>query len=227
MLRSSARRDAAATRIRSHPILTKMAAVFSDDKKAFATTKRSSTPRPPRKSSAKVTQRATFCRTMAGRVVYVGPLHKTTRLLKRFSVGSFGLAIAAVPFLMTIDAAVGPEMRMALASTAILTSGGSTAMVYYAMNPYITRITLPGLENPATTEYEAARIDENTILNVQSWSFLGRPKSTLVMLKELRKTQRPFATWRDGKGRPWYVHKEVVQTPEMQQILDCIERKNT
>jgi hypothetical protein len=81
-------------------------------------------------------------------VIYVGPLTQTFRRLKIFSLSSLALASTLSPFIFVIESCLPSTARAALATTALATSGASTALVAWCGRPYVT--TLRSLSTPST-----------------------------------------------------------------------------
>jgi hypothetical protein len=89
-------------------------------------------------------------------IIYVGPLTQTFRRLKIFSLSSLALASSLSPFIFIIESSLPSTARVALATTALATSGLSTALVAWCGRPYVTtlrRLTAPPTPStaPATT----------------------------------------------------------------------------
>jgi hypothetical protein len=79
-------------------------------------------------------------------VIYVGPLTQTFRRLKIFSLSSLALASSLSPLIFIVESSLPSTARAALATTALATSGVSTALVAWCGRPYVTT-----LRNLATT----------------------------------------------------------------------------
>ncbi len=69
--------------------------------------------------------------------IYHGPLAKTFKKLKLFSLASLSLSITLAPFMFLVEANLPASARVALASIAIGTSGLSTALVGWCGKPYV------------------------------------------------------------------------------------------
>ncbi|KAI9441624.1 hypothetical protein H4582DRAFT_1398726 [Lactarius indigo] len=82
-------------------------------------------------------------------VIYVGPLTQTFRRLKIFSLSSLALAGSLSPFIFIVESSLPSTARVALAATALATSGVSTALVAWCGKPYVT--TLRRLSSTAST----------------------------------------------------------------------------
>jgi hypothetical protein len=79
-------------------------------------------------------------------VIYVGPLTQTFRRLKIFSLSSLALATSLSPLIFVVESCLPSTARAALATTALATSGASTALVSWCGRPYVT--TLRSLSLP-------------------------------------------------------------------------------
>jgi len=72
---------------------------------------------------------------------------RTLRRLKIFSVSSLSLSTTMTPFMFLIDSSVPTYARVTLASTALMTSGVSTALISWIAKPYVLSLkTLPSPE---------------------------------------------------------------------------------
>ncbi|KAH8994422.1 hypothetical protein EDB92DRAFT_1943757 [Lactarius akahatsu] len=86
-------------------------------------------------------------------VIYVGPLTQTFRRLKLFSLSSLALAGSLSPFIFIVESSLPSTARVALAATALATSGVSTALVAWCGKPYQQHTTHSHNENaPAGIE---------------------------------------------------------------------------
>jgi len=82
-------------------------------------------------------------------LIYVGPLTRTFRRLKIFSLSSLALASALSPFIFIVESSLPFTARAALATAALGTSGVSTTLVAWCGRPYVT--TLRRLTTTTTT----------------------------------------------------------------------------
>jgi hypothetical protein len=99
-------------------------------------------------ASASATHSQTPSKDATTEVIYVGPLTQTFRRLKIFSLSSLALASTLSPFIFVIESCLPSTARAALATTALATSGASTALVAWCGRPYVT--TLRSLSTPST-----------------------------------------------------------------------------
>ncbi|KAI8824075.1 uncharacterized protein EV422DRAFT_617808 [Fimicolochytrium jonesii] len=175
-----------------------------------------------------------------GTTIYNGPLTTTLMLLKRVSATTFGLSTVAAPLLLFAEysnlAVVGTMM-----GAAIVTSGISTILVQYCVNPYVTRVLLsPSSLPPSRTAV------------LETLTFFGNRRHTAVRISDIVPAQdRPFATWkvRDNattsdngdqellellggqhragmKRRRFYVHPELDEgfSLEMAEVVQRVKR---
>lgn len=130
----------------------------------------------------------------SGEYVYNGPLAKTFRRLKIFSLTSFSLSIIMTPFLFVLETTSGLPViaRVALASIALSTSGVSTALVGWCGSPYVS--TLRWL--PATDAQQQPAVNATEVVELTTYTLLLRPRITKVYdAGFLVPANRPFATW--------------------------------
>lgn len=114
--------------------------------------------------------------------VYHGPLAKTFRNVKIFSLTSFGLASAMTPLFFLIESALPTSAKMALAVTALGTSGISTALVGWCGAPYVSTLR---------------RLPDGGGIEMETMTLFMKSRHTLVYDPSLflRVTERPFAKW--------------------------------
>lgn len=136
-------------------------------------------------------------------VIYVGPLTQTFRRLKIFSLSSLALAGSLSPFIFIIESSLPSTARVALAATALATSGVSTALVAWCGKPYVT--TLRRLSSiPPTTAFDSQQQhtahshNENAPAGIEltTLTLALTPRATRVYDPAfLGDTTRPFARW--------------------------------
>lgn len=114
--------------------------------------------------------------------VYHGPLAQTFRNVKIFSLTSLGLASCMTPLFFIIESALPTSAKVALATTALGTSGISTALVGWCGAPYVS--TLRRLPNGGGIEMETV-----TLHLKSRYTCVYDPSLFL------RETGRPFAKW--------------------------------
>lgn len=134
---------------------------------------------------------------ISSNVVYQGPLARTFRSLKLFSLSSLGLATALTPFMFVIDTSLPNIARITLASTAMLTSGVSTALVGWCGHPYVatirTRAPPPTSDHGAEPEKAAEQVED---IQLETLTLTLRPRFTTIYdTTFLIETKRPFAKW--------------------------------
>ena len=126
--------------------------------------------------------------------IYHGPLARTFRSLKIFSLSSMGLAIVLTPFMFIIETSLPNIARFALAATALTTSGVSTAMVAWCGQPYVAKAYALGDghqgNNPMTSQSLAEGV------KLETYDIFLRPRFTSVYdTSFLAESRRPFAKW--------------------------------
>lgn len=122
---------------------------------------------------------------------YHGPLARTFKRLKLFSLSSLGLSAALTPFIFVIDSSLPTPARIALALTAIGTSGSSTALVGWCGAPYVS--SMSRLSDTASTGKDGA------IQMVTNNMWLQGRKTSVFDPRFLKPTNRPFARWELAK----------------------------
>jgi hypothetical protein len=122
---------------------------------------------------------------------YHGPLARTFKRLKLFSLSSLGLSAALTPFIFVIDSSLPTPARIALALTAIGTSGSSTALVGWCGAPYVS--SMSRLSGAATAGRDGA------IQMITNNMWLQGRKTSVFDPRFLKPTSRPFAKWELAK----------------------------
>ncbi|KAI9465257.1 hypothetical protein BJY52DRAFT_1202399 [Lactarius psammicola] len=89
-------------------------------------------------------------------VIYIGPLTQTFRRLKIFSLSSLALAGSLSPFIFIVESSLPSTARVALAATALATSGVSTALVAWCGKPYVTTLRRLSSTTPTPTPIAVA-----------------------------------------------------------------------
>jgi hypothetical protein len=159
-----------------------------------------------------------------GRLIYLGPLARTARFLKLFSVSSLGIAIVATPFIFLVKSGMTFEFRSALAGAALFTSMSSTALIHFCLSPYVTQITLPGESNDMPPDY-VAPITTDTELTLETMTFFAKPRYTRLRVRDLMPSTRIFSSWRTIAGQELHIQPEAVQTEEMQRLIELVQSK--
>lgn len=116
--------------------------------------------------------------------LYHGPLAKTYRNLKIFSLTSLGLAASMTPFFFIVESTLPLSARVGLAGVVMGTGGISTALVGWCGSPYVSALRKVG-----DGDLEAVEMETTTLL-------LKRRFTTVYDWKWfLRESGRPFAKW--------------------------------
>ncbi|TPX57270.1 hypothetical protein PhCBS80983_g03938 [Powellomyces hirtus] len=131
-------------------------------------------------------------------LVYHGPLAKTLIYLKRVSATTFGLSTFAAPLLTVAEysnlAVVGTMM-----GAAVVTSGLSTMLVQYCVNPYVTKVIFPPPSPTATSPLPNSTT--NPVVVLETLTFFGNARYTAMNVSDLiPATDRAFANWRLRPG---------------------------
>ncbi|KAJ2344373.1 hypothetical protein GGI03_001337 [Coemansia sp. RSA 2337] len=117
-------------------------------------------------------------------VVYEGGLSKAARVMKLASVASLVGASAALPFFFTGTSDIPSGARTILALTTLGMTGSSTALVTWALRPYITSLSiLEPTVGPATP------------LLVDTLTFLAQTRTRLVFPEQLKPATMPLTSW--------------------------------
>ena len=122
--------------------------------------------------------------------IYTGPLTRTFRNLKLFSLSSLAMATSLTPFMFIIESSLPFGARCALAATAVTTSGISTMLVGWAGSPYV--VGIEGVKESADgkekEEFDAVRIETRSLLLQPVYTTVYDPAF-------LGDTRRPLAKW--------------------------------
>ncbi len=81
---------------------------------------------------------------------YTGPLAAAYHRVKLFSISSLGLAAALTPVIFIVEAPIPTSARAALALTAVVASGSSTALIAWCGAPYVQSIRHLAPSAPST-----------------------------------------------------------------------------
>jgi TMEM70/TMEM186/TMEM223 protein family len=113
---------------------------------------------------------------------YHGPLANTFRNVKIFSLSSFGLASAITPLFFMLESGLPTSAKVALAATALGTSGISTGLVGWCGAPYVRRLR---------------RLPDGGGIEMETTTLFLKRRCTLVYEPRLflRASGRPFARW--------------------------------
>ncbi|KAJ1933246.1 hypothetical protein EC988_009184, partial [Linderina pennispora] len=119
--------------------------------------------------------------------VYKGSLGKAARVMKMASVASLVGASAAIPFFFGGDSDVPQTARTILAVTTMGMTGSSTAIVTWALKPYIVNMSI--------LQSGEAEVGPDTPLLVETMTFLGQPLTRLVFPHQLAPATLPLTSW--------------------------------
>ncbi|KAF8305927.1 hypothetical protein DL93DRAFT_2089146 [Clavulina sp. PMI_390] len=125
----------------------------------------------------------------------MGPLANTFKNLKLFSLSSLGLITSLSPVLFIIDApGIPTSARAAMAATAMLTSGASTALVGWCGAPYVSSMRRLNPSSTSSTSNATPYHDEAIEMTSKNL-FLRDLRTQVYDPVVLGPTNRLFATW--------------------------------
>jgi hypothetical protein len=182
------------------------------------------------------------------RTIYEGPLTKTAKYLKVFSISSLVLTCSVAPLIFFIDAGLSTVVRTILFGAgniyayyhvllilylfsnwtlALGTSGVSTALIHWCIFPYVTKIqvdpstleTKEKTDEPIPTQRQ--EVGQNTKFNFETLSLFGGVKSHQVLTSQLETSSRLFTTHKlkGPNGKMFYIHPNSIQEiPELNQL---------
>jgi hypothetical protein len=144
-------------------------------------------------------------------VLYEGPFAALTLRLKRVSLTSAAIGIIGLPALSFFYGAadcVPATGQVAVLTTAGVTAVGSTVLLSYCFSPYVHT-----LERVVGTE-DRNELDTN-LLRIVTRDILARKVETVFdptkdVSAPSSSNSRPFCNF-IVKGRPFYVHPELIQ----------------
>ena len=123
--------------------------------------------------------------------IYYGPMTPTFRRLKIFSLSSLAFSVAFVPFTFVVESQVPLAARLALASTFLITSGTTTAIMAWCVSPYVTTMRRLDL------------LEGSQGLEMTTLTLFLRERFTRVYDSEfLVPTSRFFAKWQLAEDVP-------------------------
>ncbi|KAJ3214830.1 hypothetical protein HDU67_001157 [Dinochytrium kinnereticum] len=185
-------------------------------------------------------------------VIYRGPIAGGVKVLKRVSVVSLAMTYSVTPLFAfaSSQSSVAAISVMAVelgqkdpwgvidhsfvrsnayagfpASTALLTSSLSTALVQWCCKPYIVAISKPIAEAESNTSPSPDQKDAP--LTLETLNFFGFPRRSTVYPGDLQKSSnRLFSTWMTAdRQRFFYVHPELSEgfDPEMEALMQRID----
>ncbi|ORZ31801.1 hypothetical protein BCR44DRAFT_129329 [Catenaria anguillulae PL171] len=145
--------------------------------------------------------------------VYEGPLARTVRLMKLFSISSLGATLAMAPLVFYIDVSdvISDSVKTLMMGTAIGFSAVSTSLIHWCLSSYITRIyalpvpasVLPPSTSPTETrdpaidaaDWTTASGDPRHPLAFESLTITGQRKLTIAPLDQVKPKHVIFGSW--------------------------------
>ncbi|KAJ1502200.1 hypothetical protein HMI54_009271 [Coelomomyces lativittatus] len=154
------------------------------------------------------------------RPIYHGPLANKIKMLKIFSASTLGITYTVAPIVMWVDlpTAISMAGKSTLMLLAMLISGGSTALLNWALKSYVTRILV---------DTKATKLHPYTPFALETLNFLGRPKYFFTETNKVTLKKLPFSTWQTP-SRKFYIHDHLVEKDPMgHQIMQLIHQNDT
>ncbi|KNE69012.1 hypothetical protein AMAG_13886 [Allomyces macrogynus ATCC 38327] len=148
--------------------------------------------------------------------VYEGPLARTVRVMKLFSISSLAATYAMAPLVFYVDVSdlISDSVKAIMIGTAMVFSTASTSLIHWCLKSYVTRIhvrALPAAEAarahetvtdvpvedaPAVGAVRAALKNREPIV-FETLAISGRPKYTVARdIDAVHPHQVIFGTWR-------------------------------
>ncbi|KAJ1969555.1 hypothetical protein IWQ62_000553 [Dispira parvispora] len=178
------------------------------------------------------------------KLIYEGPLAKTAKSLKRFSIASLSATVLLAPLIMTLDSGLGMEIRAVLAGSvinfdAIDTLSPAKPLAANNENTTDSNIAMRSESSPASPSAD-------TLLQVETLDFFGRPKVRSVFVHDLERSNRVFTVWKVkdqvksagvpltpwGQTAPYapahtmfFAHEEGHRSPQMSALFDIVSGK--
>ncbi|KAI8874383.1 hypothetical protein GQ42DRAFT_151961 [Ramicandelaber brevisporus] len=131
-------------------------------------------------------------------VIYVGPLTRTVRNLRRISLTSSIASLTAAGPLVMMETGMPSSAKALIVGAAVGFSAISTGLIHLLFSPYLVRI----VREPSAGDGQATGpLTADSVLRFDTTSIAGRDKSRLVRIGDLGPATRPMVTW------------NLVQTP--------------
>ncbi|KAG9036524.1 hypothetical protein FRB95_008579 [Tulasnella sp. JGI-2019a] len=130
---------------------------------------------------------------------YVGPLSKTFRSLKTFSLSSLALCTSVSPFIYLMDSNLSHSARLGLIVFALSTSSLSTALIGWISSPYVGFMRNIESNSPSTAatdeSHKATTVLPGAVELVTRNTWLMERRTRVYDPIFLGQTKRPFAKW--------------------------------
>lgn len=171
--------------------------------------------------------------------VYLGPLAKTAKYLKLFSISSLVVTCSLSPLIFFIDAGLSTVVRTILFGAALGTSGLSTALIHWCIHPYTTRCwvdtntlkkeTFSNNDTLASSN-PLSLVDKDTKFCIENLNLLGKYSYSQVTSRDLEPSTRLFTTHKfstaDGVKGMSYFHLDVAErNPILNQLFNLSSGK--
>lgn len=157
---------------------------------------------------------------------YDGFYASKLKMLRRISITSSILSVFGLPIVISMSSGdMSVAAKISIASTAVVASVGSTAILQAITHPYITSMSyLKG------GKHEGDNAAGNYKLKAVRMSILGNPRPSefsLNDMKEVRVTSHPYANFQiDGKY--YYVRPDVIENELLREKISerCNKKAN-
>ncbi|KAL9939481.1 hypothetical protein V8E36_001298 [Tilletia maclaganii] len=128
---------------------------------------------------------------------YTGPLHKTFRRLKVFSLSSLAFASILTPYLLIGPGSLDTGGRIVLVLAALGASSLSTALISWIGKPYVGKLELVRVPVGKEEKQQQDPLPpSSTRLIAETTSWRLQPlRTTIFQPSYIRGTSRPFAAW--------------------------------
>lgn len=180
-------------------------------------------------SSLLISARYNTVDTKNSQLLYEGPFADLAFRLKVVSVTSAALGIVGIPLLITLHTGdVPPIGQLAVGGSAMLGAVGSTVAMSFVFSPYITTLERVPIrqchaknesdnDDDATTAAGQEQAAQEWLLKATSRNIAALKVETIFDPKtdvEPYSGIRPFCNF-VAKGRPMYVHPELILDDEL------------
>jgi hypothetical protein len=138
---------------------------------------------------------------------YEGFYSKKLKMLRRISISSSFFSVVGLPLVISLGTGdMSVAAKISIASTAVVASVGSTAILHAITHPYVTSLSYVDEEGNG---------DENSAFKFKATrlTIFGNPKFNNILLsemKEVRVTDHPYANFQIN-GKYYYVRHDSIE----------------
>ncbi|KAJ9087522.1 hypothetical protein DSO57_1032492 [Entomophthora muscae] len=157
-------------------------------------------------------------------LIYAGPLAKTAKYLKVFSISSLVATFSLTPLIFVIDSGLSSTARLILFIASIATSSTSTALIHWCIHPYVTRawVNSETLKDDKYSQNILGQSEPNKIVEkdtefcFESLNLLGKLGYNHTRAGELKPSSRLFTSHKfsPAAGLPVVGSKSSHITPQ-------------